>query len=155
MKDVVGTRIGFDYVRLPGYRRSFDFDATMSEEKQRTRESEIREETSQSDAQTSTHNSNEGEEFVALSHEVSLEQWLRRNLTSDSAVRKMGAGIVKGIVEVFVSLLLARAAVWFVTFLFGPVPSDLFSALPGNLTLAGVFFFIFYIGGIKDVLGPN
>lgn len=124
----------------------------MSEEKQRTRDAEAREEPS--DAHAFADNG-ASERATAPYRRVSLDRWLRRNLSSKSAVRKISAGAVKGVVEVFVSLLLSRAAVSFVTFLFGPVPSDLFVALPGELTLAGVFFFVFYTGGIKDVLGPN
>lgn len=94
---------------------------------------------------------NEGQ----LRKRLSLEQWLRRNLNSKSAIRKLTAGAVKGLVEVSVSLFLARLTVLFVTLAFGPIPKDLFSALPGQLTLGGVFFFIYYTGGIRDTLGPN
>lgn len=90
-----------------------------------------------------------------VQNRLSLEQWLRRNLNSKSAIRKLAAGAIKGLVEVSVSLFLGRLTVLFVTLAFGPIPEDLFSALPGQLTLGGVFFFIYYAGGIKDTLGPN
>lgn len=92
---------------------------------------------------------------TSLLERYSLERWLRRNLRSQSAVRKLAAGAVKAVVEISVSIALAQLTLLVFQIAMGGVPTDLFAVLPPKLTVGGLFFGLYYYGGIKDRLGPN